>query len=648
MDKDLVDRIVRDLSTFQAQLNEAAPRESQLGPDRAVWLAGIVALSPDVICVLDVDGTVLYVNRSPSGRDPQSGVGLKLADMLPKEHRELWRRAFERALETGATQQIELQSPGDLWWESRIALLKGAGGNVDYVLSIGTDITARKRAEAALTFKEQQLTLALQASGMGQWRWDVENDDVIWDAQTRTLFEWPNDDSRITFEMFLERVHPSHRSRVREHVDHALRSGVYPDIEVRLLLPSHQERWLLSTGRVIRGPTGALALIGGVIDLTASKLRESGLERARKLEAIGQLAGGVAHDFNNLLVAITGGIELARSERDPTSRDALLSEAFEASRRAADLTRQLLAFSRKQPLHEAAVDLNDLLRDTMKLLRRLIPESIQLELIEGHRVPKFLGDRGQIEQVVINLCINARDAIPSGGRVVLETEVVLVNGRFRETHPWARPGRYTLLSISDNGHGMDAETLNRVFEPFFTTKEHGTGLGLATAYGIVKQHGGLLHAYSELGKGSTFKVYLPVAERHAHEVGSKIEEPVTGGTETILLAEDEDPVRTIVRRILSQAGYQVLIASNGAEAVELFKLHQASIRLVLLDAIMPARSGAEALAEIRQIAPDMPAVISSGYSDALASVRHAGVDFLQKPYEPDALLRVVRQSLDKR
>jgi CheY-like chemotaxis protein len=261
-----------------------------------------------------------------------------------------------------------------------------------------------------------------------------------------------------------------------------------------------------------------------------------------------------------------------------------------------------------------------------------------------------LGDRGQLEQVIVNLCINARDAMPTGGRLVLETEQVVINGKFRETHPWARPGRYVMVSVSDTGTGIQPEHIDRIFEPFFTTKEMGTGLGLSSAYGVVKQHGGLLHVYSEPNNGTTFKVYLPVAERDAAEVGSKIEEPVRGGTETILLAEDEAPVRRVVKLILTEAGYKVLEAPNGAVAVELFSKSPDKIDLVLLDAVMPEKSGSQAAAEIHAIRPNVALVLSSGYSDVLATDPTAIADlaFLAKPYEPDTLLRVVRRALDSK
>jgi len=651
MDRKQIESLIADLQRLQAGLEAKASMVSlgEIGIDTSAWLSSLLALSPDVISVLDPQGLLVYLNRvMVPGKTAADLLGMSASQFVPEPDRQRWVDALQRVCQTGQPQHFELQSKGDLWWESRLAPIKNAQDDVQFVLSIGTDTTARRQAEVALSFKEQQLSLAIEASRMGQWHWDVVANRFTWDVAARKLFEWGADDN-ITYEKFLQVVHPDDRARVEAHISQSLATLVFGNLEYRVPLGDGRMRWVLASGKLVADARGQpTVLVGGMVDVSSSKIRDAGIQRAHKLEAIGQLAGGVAHDFNNLLVAITGSIELARRESDPAVRDGLLQDGLRASQNAADLTRQLLVFSRRQPLHESAIDLNSLLTDTIKLLRRLIPESIAIDFIEGHRLPPILGDRGQIEQVVLNLCINARDAMPSGGRLVIETESVLINGRFRETHPWARPGRYVLLSVSDSGIGMSAETMEKIFEPFFTTKEEGTGLGLATAYAIVNQHGGLLHPYSEPGKGSTFKVYLPVADRDAGAIGAKIETPPVGGSELVLLAEDEEPVRNIVRRILTQAGYTVLVATDGVEAVRQFAERATEIRLVILDAIMPRMNGTQALEEIRKLSPAVPALISSGYSDALASVRQVGVAFLQKPYEPDALVRAVREILDNK
>jgi signal transduction histidine kinase/ActR/RegA family two-component response regulator len=486
---------------------------------------------------------------------------------------------------------------------------------------------------------------------MGQWSWNVERDSVKLDAAAKRVFAWPEHEDGIQLERFLALVQNEDRERVKTTLLRGIENCDYPDTTFRIALADGGVRWILSKGQVLKDDNGkGRELVGGMIDITDGKRTEAQLHRSQKLEAIGQLAGGVAHDFNNLLVAILGNLSLARETPDNEERGTLLTEALAAGNRAAELTRQLLAFSTRQPVDQEMIDVNIVLGDTLKLLRRLVPESVKMEFIGGHRLPRVLADRGQIEQVVVNLCVNARDAMPHGGGLTIETELVFVNGRFRETHPWVRPGRYVLVSVTDTGIGIPAESLDHVFEPFFTTKAQGSGLGLATAYGVVRRHGGFMHVYSEVGKGTAFKVYLPVSVRDAADVGTKVHGPVAGGSESILVAEDEPRVRAVVVRILERAGYRVTTAEDGEEAVRKFDEQKPGFDLVLLDAVMPNKGGTEALAEIRSRAPHIAAILCSGYSDSLVSVSTLGegVTFLPKPYEPDELLRIVRQRLDSR
>jgi PAS domain S-box-containing protein len=656
MDRTLIERLLEDLSRLRDSLAVAPSDDTGVELDRTDWLTNILAHSPDVISILDLDGRLLYLSQAVSGRAAQAYVGQPSSDFLVPSHRGPWRQALERAIATGTAQRIESFSHHGLWWDTRIVPIQREG-RVSWLLTIGTDITTHKQAQAALAMRDQQLRLALEASGMGQWSWEIKADRFTWDEAARAIFAWPDNGGDVDLARFLDRVHPGDRDRVRAGVWAAVQSGEYPDVSCRIVLPGGPVRWILAKGRALRDPDGATSrLIGGVMDITHGKRTEAQLQRSQKLEAIGQLAGGVAHDFNNLLVAILGNLALAQKNQRADDTDEgreradLLADAMDAANRAAELTRQLLAFSTRQPLDQAPLDLNTVLADTLKLLRRLLPESVEMDLIPGQRLPRVMADRGQVEQVFLNLCLNARDAMLNGGKLAIETEVVVVNGRFRETHPWASPGRYLLISVTDNGVGIPVEALDHVFEPFFTTKPHGTGLGLATVYGIVQRHGGFIHVYSEVGKGTTFKVYLPVAERGAADTGTKVQDPVVGGQETILVAEDEPQVRAVVTRILQRAGYRVLTAEDGDQAVRRFREHQDQIGLVLTDAVMPNKNGADALAEIRAIAPGLPAVLCSGYSDALDRFNNpaSGVAFLPKPYEPDVLLRVVRRQLDTR
>jgi PAS domain S-box-containing protein len=393
--------------------------------------------------------------------------------------------------------------------------------------------------------------------------------------------------------------------------------------------------------------------VAAIRDITKELALEAQLLQAQKMEAVGQLAGGVAHDFNNILQAILGHTQFAREglpADDPRCED--LEEIRKGAERAATLTRQLLAFSRRQIMQAKDLDINNLIDGLLKMVRRIIGEDIQLEFASGHRLGTVHADPGQMEQVLMNLCVNARDALPGGGTLTIETENGLINGEYCETHAWAREGPYNLISVTDTGQGMNEGIARRAFEPFFTTKEvgKGTGLGLATVYGIVKQHDGMINVYSEVGKGTTFKIYLPIVARRATEIGSKIEGRVRGGTETILLAEDDEGVRGLIERVLQEGGYSVLIARDGQEALDLFEVHAGEISLALLDVIMPRMGGREAGDRIREANPDVRIVYTSGYSANGVHTRFAldeGVDLIQKPCDPQTLLRRIREVLDR-
>ena len=382
------------------------------------------------------------------------------------------------------------------------------------------------------------------------------------------------------------------------------------------------------------------------------KKLEDQLRQAQKMEAIGQLAGGVAHDFNNLLQAIIGYQNLALHRLEPghaIHED--LEQATRAADKAAGLTRQLLAFSRRQMLQPEDLNLNELVDRSLKMIQRVVGEHIVFDFNPGGDLSFVRADPGQMEQILMNLCINARDAMPDGGKLTIETRNARINQDFCQEHSWARPGHYVALSVSDNGVGMGGETLEKVFDPFFTTKEtgRGTGLGLATVYGITKQHNGMVQVNSELGKGTVFEVYLPVSQKPVVERPRPVEPPPGGGMETILVAEDEDSVRNLAVRILENAGYRVLAARDGDEALRIHEQHDGKIDLLLLDIVMPKVGGRACLEELRGRGLETPCLFTSGYSEevvASGSFLDNGVQLLPKPYRAEDLLRMVRQLLD--
>lgn len=386
----------------------------------------------------------------------------------------------------------------------------------------------------------------------------------------------------------------------------------------------------------------------------AEKAREEirkQLIQSQKMEAVGQLAGGIAHDFNNMLQVILGHAQMLRELDTPEEVRSGVEGVLDGAGRAAELTRQLLLFSRRQVMTMEVLDFNKMVEDLLRMVRRLIGEHIRLEWVPGSAVGAVKGDKGMLEQVIMNLCVNARDAMPRGGVLTIETISVLIDSQYCRKHAWAKPGRFILLSVTDTGTGMDQATMERIFEPFFTTKEpgKGTGIGLATAYGIVKQHDGMINAYSEPGKGSIFKVYLPLARMEATEVGAEISGPVVGGRETVLLAEDDPMVRALAEEILRRAGYTVLVASDGDEAVELFTSAE-KVDILLLDVVMPGMNGHDVMKKIREMEPDIPVLFTSGYTqNAIHTnfVLKTGLKLLQKPYSQEQLLRALRSILDR-
>jgi two-component system cell cycle sensor histidine kinase/response regulator CckA len=419
---------------------------------------------------------------------------------------------------------------------------------------------------------------------------------------------------------------------------------------------SNSVRTYLTTKEVYRDASGqVLGLIGSSRDITQHKRLEEQLQKAQKMEAIGRLAGGVAHDFNNLLTVINGYSELvfAAPSPDAASRG-MVAEIRSAGERGANLTRQLLAFSRQQVLHPKLIDVNVLLSELAMLLRRLMGEDVELAFVPDPALGLVRVDPAQLEQAIINLAVNARDAMPDGGRLSIETCNVELGDDYARAHTEVRPGSYVLVEVTDTGHGMEDAIKSRIFEPFFTTKPagKGTGLGLAMVYGVVRQSGGHLDVHSELGRGSAFRLYLPrAAETPASVEPAARASGVGSGSETILVVEDENAVRALARHVLESHGYTVLEARDGEDALELAQHYHGRIHLLVTDLVMP-RMGGRRLAEllIASLASEPPRVLFiSGYTDdaALTSgLLGAGMSFLQKPFGPMHLARRVRELLD--
>jgi signal transduction histidine kinase len=382
------------------------------------------------------------------------------------------------------------------------------------------------------------------------------------------------------------------------------------------------------------------------------KQLERQVQQLHKFEAIGRLAGGIAHDFNNVIGAILGWAELCREEAKPgTHLHERLGKIMDQTKRAAGLTSQLLSFARRQILQPKKIDLNIHVLQGMSLLRRVIGEHITISVQTAQNLNVTMVDPVQADQVMMNLCLNARDAMPNGGELIIKTINVEIGEEFRSLHSYARPGSYVLLSVSDNGIGMDTETVEQIFEPFFTTKEmgKGTGLGLATVYGIVKQHGGFIEVASAPERGTTFEVYLPASSGAPEAREAQSEEKAKRGSETILLAEDHEGLRQSAQEMLETLGYRVIAASNGLEAVQFFKTNCDQVALVVLDVVMPGLSGPDAFLQMTALQPALPVVFTTGYTSetaSLTSMLEKGASFLQKPYSQRSIGQMIRGILD--
>jgi two-component system cell cycle sensor histidine kinase/response regulator CckA len=525
-----------------------------------------------------------------------------------------------------------------------------AVGEETAFLSVFQDITERKQSEEALRASEERYRFLFESNPQPMWVFDEKTLAflAVNDAACKHYQYSREEILGLTIEDIrpVEDIGALHRlleTEPREYGKsgvwrHRKKDGTVIEVEISwnpLVFDGRQAQLVLAT------------------DVTERRSLEQQLRQAQKMEAIGQLAGGVAHDFNNLLTVILGFTELAAAEVETGSRQSEpLGEIRKAGERAAVLTRQLLAFSRRQVLEPKILDLNALITDLERMLRRLIGEDVELATALDPGVGPVRADVGQIEQVILNLAVNARDAMPTGGKLTIETRNVELDESYAREHVAVRPGSYAMLAVTDTGTGMSAETKSHMFEPFFTTKGQGkgTGLGLATVYGIVKQSEGNIWVYSELGRGATFKIYLPLVKSDSSPVEARPSDARPArGSETVLLVEDEDAVRTLTRRILEGFGYSILEARKGEAALELARRHSQPIHLLLTDVVMPDMGGPELAERMRRVRPDTKVLFMSGYTDD-AVVRHGiianGVHFLQKPFTPEALARKVRETLD--
>ena len=627
------------------------------------------ALGQAVIAT-DLDGRVLYWNRGAEalfGWTEAEMIGQKARVLVPPDMidyadvilshiraGQVWSGEFLVRRKDGTPFTVYASD----------ALLRNRAGDVIGVVGLLTDLTQAKRVEERLRRSEALLAESQRLARIGSWEWDPATNVLTCSEEWRRMFGY-EPGSEVTVASMWQAIHPDDRERMTRITREARASG--SRFEYEFLIPGPQgARTIHCIGRVIRDEHGqAIRLVGTNQDVTERRHAEEALRRSeerlhlsQRLEAVGQLAGGVAHDFNNLLTAITSYTQLVLEDLAPNDghRDDLL-EIKKAAERATALTRQLLAFSRRQVLDPRVVDLNTVVTDLEKMLRRLIGAHIGLATDCSARpsLPRVRADVGQLEQVIVNLAVNARDAMPDGGTLTIRTGGAELSEADCLAHSDfdVRPGRYVVLSVSDTGIGMDLATQARMFEPFFTTKGpgKGTGLGLATVYGIVKQSGGYIAVTSKPGKGTTFDIYLPAVSDAAPSAsaGTGASDVASGGSGTILLVEDEAPVRALARRVLEQSGYTVLEAVDGMDGARVADAFEGEIDLLVTDVVMPNLGGRGLVERLRATRPRMAVLYISGYPDGKmerGGLTSGGAAYLEKPFSPRMLRDTVRQVLE--
>jgi len=635
------------LSQFRQHKDEETVRRQSLAMDT----------SADGIALLDEKGVHIYANSAFAkmfGFDgPKHIIGQPWRTVYVS--REISRLEPEVRRSLGQcgkwTSPLSLRQPDgtQLSVEMTVAAMP-AGGTV----CACRDLSEREQAERARAEAEAKYRMLVEQVNAisyiaeiginGQWYYVS--------PQVESILGYTPEEWLAVARQWTEMIHKDDLQIVAAAEEACMRGEPF-QAEFRMKRKDGKEVWVSDTAVVVQGSDAHPVMEGIIVDITERKVLETQLQQSRKLEAVGRLAGGIAHDFNNLLTIITGYTDLALSRPAvPLQLRSDIEKIENASGRAAALVRQLLAFSRKQVLQPKTLDLNAIVLNLDKLMRRLMDDHIEMVTRVRDDLGKVKADPAQIEQVIMNLVVNARDAMPKGGRLLMETSNADLESTYSAEHTSVKPGRYVMLAVSDTGVGMDTETVAHIFEPFYTTKEsgHGTGLGLATVYGIVKQSGGYIWVYSELGKGSTFKVYLPRVEELVAEAPPK-QAPLREqrGTETVLLVEDEEAVRELVQTILTGQGFEVIVAREPREAEEIARKFSDEIHLLLTDVVMPGIGGRELASRIMASRPHIRVLYMSGYTENVITsggMLEEGLAFLQKPFSPAALVQKIREVLN--
>jgi PAS domain S-box-containing protein len=644
---------------------------AKCGADDGLVRAVLDAIQ-SIVVLLDVHGRIILGNRAAEAWNGWPSDVLQGSDFCrfgcDETQSEQIRACLAEAVARGSSGPRETWVKGGHGAASLIAWSADAvydsDGRIVCLVATVQDITSRRRSEQALRESERRLsTLLSNLPGMAyrcrndrQWTMEYVSEG----CQTLTGYEQAALQNNRDVS-YAELVHPEDADDVWRQVQEAVSRGQPFRLTYRIRTADGEEKWVYEQGRKVDdAPDGTAILEGFIADVT-DRIRseqeyhrlEEQLFQVQKLEAIGELAGGVAHDFNNLLTGIIGYANLLKSGDCKCPETAEIADAIEgAARRAAQLTSQLLGFARRGKNQIVPVDLHGVVREVVDLLGRTLDKNIEIQPLLQASPSTVVGDPGQLQQMVLNLAVNARDAMPDGGQLTFRTECVDLDEEYCRLHAGVTPGRYLCLSVMDTGVGIPRDILPRIFEPFFTTKEpsKGTGMGLSMVYGIAKNHGGSVQVYSELGHGSTFRVYLPVTACPSSEQAHSPLPRVVSGRGRVLLIDDEPVVRQMAARMLVELGYDVLVAGDGVEALEIYRQSWADIDLVLLDMIMPAMGGRECFRAMRQINPNVLALLSTGYglNGAAQKILDEGVaGFVEKPYDLARLSQAVAAVLGR-
>jgi PAS domain S-box-containing protein len=658
--RDATNQMLRYIGTVM-DISERKAAEEALR-EREQFLSAIVENIPHMIFVKEAK-ELRFVRFNKAGEEfvghsREDMIGKNDYDFFPKEEAESFTAKDREILEQGVLKDIpeetiQTKHKGIRILHTKKIPMYGEHGTPQYVLGISEDITERKMTEQTLRKSEQFLRQTEQIALVGGWMANPQTNALHWTDGVRRIMEVPLD-YQPGLEEGLKFYKSQYIPSIKKMVNDTLEFGTPHRMETEVVTASGKHLWTELRSLVRVDESGGSLVLGTFQDITERKTLEQQFLQAQKMEAVGTLAGGVAHDFNNVLQVALGYSELILGDEElPQRYRTDLQKIRESAQRGADLVQRLLTFSRKTEIKPRPLSLNHRITELQKMLERTLPKMIDIQLFLDGKLSKINADRTQIDQVLMNLAVNARDAMPDGGKLIFETANVILDEEYARTHLDAQPGAYVRLTVTDTGAGMDKGCLEHIFEPFYTTKAvgEGTGLGLAMVHGIVKHHGGHIRCYSEPGEGTVFKIYFPPLIAGEEKEETTVREMPRGGTETVLLVDDEEFIRDLGSRILAKAGYEVIIASSGKEALEIFQSRTDEIALVVLDLMMPEMGGKQCLAEILRIDPTAKVVIASGFSangptkDALAA---GAKGFVNKPYDMRQMMEVVRAVLDEK